>query len=250
MKQPKRNYLLLALALWVSQAPATPAPGPAASIVGSVTDTNGNVIPNARVTYQPARQPEAGDRFGAAPPAGLRNGEVEADAIGAFRIENLRPATYLLCAAADESKYLPSCDWGNATRVNLSQASTATQNLTLKEGVRIIISINDPNHLLPQTPQGLWTPPKLTVGAMLGTAAYHGAGEPVTDATGRSYEMLVPPNSDLTLWIYSSDVTLADAHGMPLRQPADGVGLRTRLGDDLHFAFTATGISGSAPNAH
>ncbi len=108
------------------------------------------------------------------------------------------------------------------------------------------VRINDPPHLLPQVTDGTWTPRKLVVGVAFGAGAYHGVPNTAADSAGRGYRLVVPVGVPLSLWLYSTDVALADAGGAAVSAPAAGIPFQATAGQDQAFTFT---VSGPARNA-
>jgi hypothetical protein len=107
------------------------------------------------------------------------------------------------------------------------------------------IRIKDPMHLLPQVQDGPWTPRKLLVGVAYGAGAYQGAQNTSVDSGGRNYQMIVPAAKPFSIWLYSSDVALADASGTAVASPA-GPSFQAVPGTDQNFTFTVTGLARSA----
>jgi hypothetical protein len=116
----------------------------------------------------------------------------------------------------------------------------------LEKGVNLNVRVNDPKGLLPPVIDGPWTPRKLLVGVSYGTGAYQGARNTSGDAAGRSYQLIVPAGMSFHLWLYSTDVALADANGVAVDAPAAWIPFQTSTGQDRMFTF---GVSGPAIHA-
>lgn len=155
----------------------------------------------------------------------------------------LPAAVHLLCASVPNAPYLDPCVWGNAAAVQVSAGATASVTLVLAKGVYLNVRIDDPMGLLPQVVDGPWTPRKLAVGVMYGKGAYQPAQNTSVDSAGRNYQLIVPAGRPFSLWLYSTDVALADASGAALAAPAGGLAFQAAAGQDQHFTFTITGAA-------
>jgi len=94
--------------------------------------------------------------------------------------------------------------------------------------------------LLPQTVDGPRTPRKLVVGVAYGAGAYLGGQNTSVDSAGRSYQLIVPVGNPFSLWLYSTDVALADASGAAVASPAGGASFQA-AGQNQALTFTVTG---------
>jgi hypothetical protein len=100
--------------------------------------------------------------------------------------------------------------------------------------------------LLPQAVDGPWTARKLAVGVAYGAGAYQGAQNTSVDSAGRNYQLIIPAGTPFSLWLYSTDVALADASGAAVASPAGGVSFHAVSGQNQSFTFTATGPASRA----
>jgi hypothetical protein len=174
------------------------------------------------------------------------NGAAITDAGGAFTVANLPAAVYVLCASVPLAPYLDPCVWGKPIHTTVSARATTEQNLILEKGVNLHVRVNDPDGLLPQVIDGPWTPRRLLVGIVYGTGAYEGVPNTAVDSGGHSYQLIVPTGMSFNLWLYSTDVALADAKGEPVMAPAAGVPFQTSAGQDQAFTFTVSRPPNSA----
>ncbi len=238
--------LSLGALLPVSLALAQPSGSPG-SLRGSVTDPQGLPLAGAEVRDLSVAPPGAAGR-GPAPAQGetVVNGSVPADATGGFALTGLPAAAYLLCASVPSAPYLDPCTWGQAVRTAVSAGATTNQNLVLEKGVYLNVRVNDPVALLPQVIDGPWTPRKLLAGVAYGSGAYEGAPNIAVDSTGRNYQLIIPAGVPFSLWLYSTDVALADATGRAVAAPAAGIPFQASAGQDQTFKFTVLGPASHA----
>ena len=216
--------------------------GATGSLQGSVTEPQGLPLAGAVVRYQSVLPPVTA-RIGSAlsPVANVVSGSVITDANGRFAVAALPAAWQMLCASVPSAPYLDPCIWGQPAGVTVSAGATANQTLVLTEGVYLNVRVNDPMGLLPQVVDGPWTPRKLLVGVVYGTGAYQGAQNTAVDSAGRNYRLIVPAGNPFSLWLYSTDVALADASGAAVAAPAGGVPFQASPGQNQAFTFTVTG---------
>jgi hypothetical protein len=124
--------------------------------------------------------------------------------------------------------------------------SFALVTVVLTKGVYLNVRVHDPMGFLPQTVDGPWTPHKLVVGVAFGAGAYQGAQNTSVDSAGRNYQLIIPSGTPFSLWLYSTDVALADASGAAVAAPAGGASFQAAAGQNQNFTFTATGPAGHA----
>ncbi len=151
------------------------------------------------------------------------------------------PATHPPCATVPNAPSLDPCVWGNALPATVSANATTSVAMVLTQGVCLNVRVNDPMNLLPQTVNGPWIPRKLVVGVAYGAGAYQGAWNTSVDSAGRNYQLIIPARQPFTLWLYSTDVALADASGTMVASPAGGAAFQSTAGQNQNFVFTVTG---------
>jgi hypothetical protein len=224
------------------------------SLRGSVVDAQGAPLAGAQVRYRSfAPSVAAGLRATPAPGETITNGLVSSNSDGSFMVTGLPPATYTLCARVPAAAYLDSCVWGFGAGVTVSAGATAAQTITLQQGVYLNVRINDPLHLLPQVIDGPWTARKLGVGVWYGNGAYRGVSNTSVDSAGRNYQLTIPASTPFSLWLYSTDIVLADPSGNVVTvaqagaAPAASVSFQASPGVDQSFTFTVSGRANSAP---
>jgi len=63
---------------------------------------------------------------------------------------------------------------------------------------------------------------------------------------GRNYQLIIPAGRPFSLWLYSTDVALADASGAAVASPAGGISFQAATGQNQNFTFTVTGPASRA----
>jgi hypothetical protein len=87
------------------------------------------------------------------------------------------------------------------------------------------------------------------VSIVYGAGAFVGAANTAADAGGQDYQAVVPAGMPMAVWLYSTDVTLADATGAALPSPAAAVSFQASAGVDQSFTITVTGLVGAQTSA-
>jgi hypothetical protein len=85
------------------------------------------------------------------------------------------------------------------------------------------------------------------VGVTYANGAYQGAQNVSVDATGRNYQLIVPPGVAFNLRLFSRDVALTDAVGASVDISGSLIPFQAAEGQDQSFTFTVSGPA--APQA-
>jgi hypothetical protein len=216
------------------------------TLSGSVTDTNGAPLAGVLVRYMSLAPPAAPAPHASLVPASVVSGSVSSDTSGNFSVFGLPAGAYALCTNSPSAPYLDLCTWRPGVTVTVPAGGSTSQALVLERGVYLNVRVSDPSHLLPQAVDGPWTPRKLVVGVRYGSGAYQGAANTEVDSAGRGYRSVIPAGVPFSLWLFSSDVALADASGAALGGPAATVPFQAAAGQDQSFTFTVVGPAGHA----
>jgi len=212
------------------------------ALQGFVTDPQGGPLAGARVGYRRVTQyVRVGNSVSPAAGEAFVNGQITADTTGAFATAGLMPGNYALCANVPSAPYIDPCVWGQAVRVTVSAATTASQNIVLEKGVFLNVRLNDPVGLLPRAGGTVWTPPKALVGVTYANGAYQGAQSTSGDSAGRNYQLIVPVGTPFKLRLFSRDVALADSVGNALDSSGSQIPFQATADQDQAFTFTVTG---------
>jgi hypothetical protein len=223
---------------------AAQSQAPVGSLGGSVSDQQGNALAGAEVRYVGGTR-IAGSRPG--PGETVVGGTVITDANGQFAVSGMPAGDYSLCADVPSAAYLDPCIWQQPVFVTVPATGTGIATLALSEGVFLKVRVNDPLGLLPSTVDGLWTLRKLVVGVTYANGAYQGAQNVSVDATGRNYQLIVPPGVAFNLRLFSRDVALTDAVGASVDISGSLIPFQAAEGQDQSFTFTVSGPA--APQA-
>ena len=194
------------------------------SIQGRVSAEAGGAILGAFVTaYRQGTPPASG---GAA-----------AAADGNFRIANLPAGAYALCVQAPG--YLDPCRWSlKQIVVTLTAGQASAGNLLrIKKGSTLRVRLNDPGRVLQA--QGRAAPRHVLIG-VLRQGFFHPASVASKDASGANYELTIPPDTPLTLSVFSKQARLADAKGSPIAATGLSQSFQQKSGDATPPVFTFT----------
>jgi hypothetical protein len=169
------------------------------------------------------------------------HGEIAADANGALSVPGLPAGSYSLCASVPSAAYLDPCVWQQPIIVAVSASATTAQTLVLGRGAFLNVRVNDPQGLLPQVIDGLWTPRRLSLGVVYASGAYQAAQNTSVDPAGRDYQLIVPAGVPLVLRLFSHDVALADQNGAAVDMSGSRIAFQAAAGVDQAFTFSVTG---------
>jgi hypothetical protein len=216
----------------------------------SVKDTGSKPITGAMVRYRriPKTMVVANTRTNVyevpAPGEAMFYGETAVDESGNLTVSGLPAGSYSLCARVPSSAYFDPCLWQQPLVVAISANTTTAQALVLNRGVSVKIRLNDPNGLLPQVVDGVWTPHKISVGVVYAHGAYQAAPNTGVDAAGRDYQLTVPAGVPFTLRLFSHDIALADQSGTALDMSGSKIPFQGVTGQDQAFTFSVSGPMG------
>jgi hypothetical protein len=231
------TYLILSCAVSTVGQPTVGA------LQGVVTDVQGVPLPAAQVRYQRIFRTVTGTNGQPVPAPGeaVVQSKISVNPVAAFLVPGLPPGDYLLCASVPSAAYLDPCQWATPLRVTVSPNALTTQSIALAKGVFLNVRVNDPLGLLPQNQDGPMLGGKLAVGVNYANGAYAGAPNTGVDGTGRDYQRIVPVGIPLNLWLFSSDVALADASGKPVNSSGAMIPFQATAGQDQVFTFAVSG---------
>ncbi len=224
------------------------AQAPFGAIQGSVAAENGARLPGAVVLYsRVTRLVKIGGSYRPAPGETVVRRTVSSDANGAFSVPDLPVGEYQLCAEVPSGPYLDPCKWSVAQRTTVLAGSIATPTIVLKKGVVLKVRVNDPPGLLPPVKEDLFRPLHLIVGVVFGEGAFLRATNTGVDAAGRDYQMSVPADIPLKLWVFSRHVTLADSGGLPVDNSGAKIPFQATAGRDHMVTLNVSGRAAQAP---
>ncbi len=214
------------------------------TLAGSVRDANGAPLAGISVLYTSLAPQSAPLPPGSVMPANVVSGSVSSDTSGDFFVSGLPAGTYALCTQSPSAPYLDLCTWKPGVTVRVPAGGSASEALVLARGVYLNVRVNDPSHLLPQAVDGPWTPRRLVVGVAYAANAFQGVPNTAVDSSRRDYRAVIPAGIPFALWLYSTDVALADSSGAALASPAAGISFQAAAGQDEYFTFAVSGPAG------
>jgi hypothetical protein len=173
---------------------------------------------------------------------------------GAFQIQGLPAGKYSLCVQAPGDAYLDPCQWNGApaTVTLVSGQTAAGVSLRITAASVVTIQVQDAQKVLSQkTRDG--RRPDLTLGVWGPNGLYypaHASGGPTTVAgpqtavSSYGYQIAVPRDTALKIYIASKDLKLGDAVGATLAGNASQQAFTHATGDTnpKSFAFTVLGL--------
>ena len=229
------------LALFLFALPAATGQTPTASITGTVLDMKTQKpVPAALVIA-----------IQSGPVPFSRNTRAGAD--GAFQIRNLPPGKFSLCIQTPSHSYLDPCEWnGSPMAVTLVSGQAASGiSIKLTPASTLSVRVQDAQKTLNQlTKDGRRA--DLTVGVWGPKGIYYPARvSPVPLAenlqagqTTYSYQIAVPRDTALKLYVASRDLKLGDATGAALSGNKSQQSFQHTTGEanPKSFAFTVLGL--------
>ena len=148
---------------------------------------------------------------------------------GVLSLANVPQGAYAICGRLPGSLLVDSCSWSdNPSTVFVAAGATASSDILLKRGTRVVVQVNDASGLLKAEAF-----PGHNLRLVVGTAG--GQRVPMAiSQTGdvvRQFSLVVPVETDLKLQVRSETIQAADSSGnkidmkdpkafIPLRVPA------------------------------
>ena len=176
------------------------------SIIGAVTDQNGNAVAGALVMA--ALKPPSTAQAGGSAPVVLYG---SSGPTGAFEIDALPAGTYKLCMEKPGSQLLNPCIWSSSpvTASVTAGGKTSGVSVVAVSGATVTVRVADANGILASNPRAN----DLLIGVGHGTSPFIPARVVATDSGGRTFGIVVPAGSPINLSVYSSALALADQTG-------------------------------------
>jgi hypothetical protein len=169
---------------------------------------------------------------------------------GAFQVQGLVPGTYSLCVQSQGIEYLDPCQWnGNPTTVTLVSGQAAAVSLRVIAASVLNIQVTDAQQVLSRTTRD-GRRPELSVGVFGPNGLYYPArasGSPAGPGSLQSgvvFQIGIPRDRALKLYVASRDLMLGDAGGAALAGNASQQTFQHSTGDlnPRSFAFTVLGL--------
>ena len=114
-------------------------------ISGKVVTATGASAAGTAVIWFSLPQWQEGQARRAFVTSAVERGHTIADAKGFYRITKLPPGQYGICVAPQDPRYLSSCEWRSLQAVvSLKESERVSKDFVLQEGVRVLVTVNDP----------------------------------------------------------------------------------------------------------
>lgn len=216
---------------------------------GTVTSDDGQMVAGATALYTRVVVLKPGQFWHG--PIEQAQGEtplsssVQSDGSGHFTVAGLPPGNYLVCAEANGAPLLNPCKWAVSYNANVAAGGQATVSIVMQRGVFLNVRVNDPGGLLPLSPASPLDFPHLIVGVVFGAGGFVAAETVNVDTTGRDFQMPVPAEMPLSLWLHSRLVTVANSSQVPVGNLVTGarIPFQASAGQDQSFTFQVTGAA-------
>lgn len=156
----------------------------------------------------PDKKPAKGIHILASGP-GVRNFHTMSGKDGTFAFNSLADGMYSLCVQGPGSDYLDSCQWSQVVQKKTQDA--APVQLTLQQGIRLNININDPGKYLSAN-EGKTKGAHLLVGVWSGNL-FIPTPVSTSNASGRMHSLIVPKLARLRATAFSKFYKIGDAKG-------------------------------------
>lgn len=152
---------------------------------------------------------------------------------GSFRIANMDPGPYNLCANADSRRgYVNVCDWGRYSgQVTLAAGTRATgTQITMERGVRVELRLEDASALV-RVPEKQAEKNPLLLGLFGAEGMFHGFVLEDRDANGHNYAIVVPEKVKMKMHISGQNLAFADERGNQVARNGADVGFEEQKGN-------------------
>jgi hypothetical protein len=210
---------------------------------GVVVDANGRAVPNAVVLARKIPMGVVNPRspFHFARAAGDVDQSVTAvsGADGSFMLQGLLNARYSVCAEFPDQTFLNTCTWSGDYVIDMSVSNQLGGiTLVVKPAVVIRIDLLDPAKLVGAFDQRFGGP--VVVGVKSGVNGFYVAKLVSQDAVGLHYQIAVPVNEPVRLWLFSRTLGIMDSTGNALNNLGSELPFQANTSAVPAFAFTVT----------
>jgi hypothetical protein len=201
----RQAFITALLACFVFVGTLHAQSGATGSIVGMVTDPQGQPVIGATVwairTWAPAPTSD---------PVAVTTGTA---LNGMYEALGLVPGSYRICVTADGAGLLDPCAWSTKPPVwNLLSGQIANINIALTRGTFLHLRFDDFNGVAAAAQQSTGRPP-IRVRAQSGSGRAVDFFEIARDANGRNFRALIPVGEAVQFAIYA-DFSVVDQNGL------------------------------------
>jgi len=186
---------------------ASPAQGAGQGVAQGAAKVAPKGVAGSTVTLHPLSRVEAAYRT-------LAPMSATADKDGNLKVDGVVPGSYSVCVRVVNDELLNPCEWNPAGSLLTVQAGKdpGRLDLTLVRGTTMVVTVKDPNQIVP-TPFQKKAAGLVQVGVYSADGIFHPAHYVSTDKKTHTYELVIPLDTDLKLWVESAGIQVTDAKG-------------------------------------
>lgn len=223
---------------------------------GTVLDQGGAPVEGATVTYTrlvryaiQAPGPLGQGQFWSGPPQPAPgefswSGAVTTGAGGNFEAA-VPPGDYSVCVGSPSGRYLDPCLWSQPAGAAVSSLSPGEVRdipaIVLTAAALISVHVADPSGLLGAELGPLTLDPGMIIGVQRDDGAFYRAWPSAGTASGRDFQIAVPFNVPLRLWVFSRTLSVADSQRRTLSGQGEGIPFEAVQGQDTHIDLSVAG---------
>jgi hypothetical protein len=171
------------------------------TITGSVAAERKGLA-DAQVTLAPISAANGSD---AAPVPVLAT----ADKHGALSIPGVQPGQYKVCVSVPNDEVLDPCEWGPPVMLTVDAGKMATLDIILTRGITVGFLLDDSKGVV-DTPFQHNSGTVCRIGVYSRDGNFHPARYVSSQGKQHSYELILPLNTDLKLWIEAVGLQVFD----------------------------------------
>jgi hypothetical protein len=170
------------------------------------------------------------------------SGAVTTNSGGTFEAA-VPPGDYLVCIAGASGRYVDPCLWTSPIQVSsLSRGEVRdVAAISLKPAALVSVHVSDPEELLGAELGPLTLDPGILVGVQRDDGAFYRAWPLARTASGRDFQILVPPKISLQLWVFSRTLRVANSEGRTLSGQGEALPFEAVEGQETHIDLSVQG---------
>ncbi len=192
-----RNTILFLISVWCAFAQQSTG-----SLQGNVDDDKGQHVSKAFIVASPRSS------------GGGSAATVVTGPNGEFTVSGLKPGNYSICVQSPGDPHLDPCVWSTAPQVTVGAGTVSSVAMPkVTKGSLFVLQIGDPREL--------WTASDdFLVGITLPSSRFFPLRLAARGGTGRTYDLAVPFDTPMVLYLSSTHLLFADDKGKILGHTA------------------------------